>query len=183
MNKEEEVVLIDSDESAKWVDGISGWCDRHGRFYGNDEDLARWSGATHSRCECGTIKEKSWVSCSLCRDKARDDRYMKMPVKEWDNVGMLYSDRYEEFFSDYDDVYCFIDNEELNCDIDHLHLIICEPQYVRKLDYDHSCDVFADDGSLPDEVIDAINVFNKSVSDLPPLSWIPGKYRLGIKAE
>jgi hypothetical protein len=74
----QEMVLYDSPEAAQFVTGISGWVNRHGMFYGNGkdaEDMARWSGCTHKKCECGNIMEKRWTMCDVCRERNSIERY------------------------------------------------------------------------------------------------------------
>jgi len=56
-----------------------------------------------------------------------------------------------------------------------LRLIICEPNYLPLLDYDYGCDELADEGELPDAVIQAIEDFNKIIKETGAVSWSPGK--------
>ncbi|HAT6800607.1 TPA: hypothetical protein JAN03_00980 [Citrobacter freundii] len=48
--KTEKIVMMDSDEAAS-IQTVTGWVDRHGRFWGGDEHQARWCGATHRKCK------------------------------------------------------------------------------------------------------------------------------------
>lgn len=56
----ETMILPSSDEAAQQVT-VTGWRSREGLFYGNDERIARWAGATHVECsECGKPTPKPW---------------------------------------------------------------------------------------------------------------------------
>ncbi|MEB2744543.1 hypothetical protein [Citrobacter portucalensis] len=48
--KTEKIVMMDSDEAAS-IQTVTGWVDRQGRFWGKDENQARWCGATHRKCK------------------------------------------------------------------------------------------------------------------------------------
>ncbi|EKB5404420.1 hypothetical protein OOP60_004875 [Salmonella enterica] len=48
--QKEKIVMMDSDEAAS-IRTLTGWVDRQGRFWGNDEYQARWCGATHRKCK------------------------------------------------------------------------------------------------------------------------------------
>jgi hypothetical protein len=50
INQNEKIVMMDSDEAAS-IQTVTGWVDRHGRFWGKDEHQARWCGATHRKCK------------------------------------------------------------------------------------------------------------------------------------
>ncbi|MDX5626641.1 MULTISPECIES: hypothetical protein [unclassified Brenneria] len=48
-NKTEKIILRDSEEAAS-IKTVTGWVSAKGRVYGDNEDLARYDGATHQRC-------------------------------------------------------------------------------------------------------------------------------------
>jgi hypothetical protein len=171
-----EIVLNTSDEAAKPITGISGWVDRHGRFWGTDERMARWSGATHIACElCGVPIEKTRLICGCCWAKRQAERYANMPKKE--HAGEpLYSDTTDHYFWSVDelDEYCF--NNETTPE--RLKLIICEPVYAKEL---NPGDIYADDlpedGEIDDEIEVAFITLNAAIRACKtPLSWMPGKY-------
>jgi len=50
-NKEpEKIVPYDSAEAAS-IQTVTGWVSRSGRFWGNDEHMARYDGCTHRKCD------------------------------------------------------------------------------------------------------------------------------------
>jgi len=176
MNKEQ--VVFDSDEAAEYRTNLSGWVSRNGRYFGNDERAARYDGCTHTRCEdCGELIDRGRLICPKCNEARDIKRYNAMPKEEWDGEGMLYSDAADKYFSDWNGVEGFLEDEEST--IESLRLIICEPQYLSLLDpSDYGCDSLAEDGELPDAVIDAIDKFNEVVKNAGAVSWYPGKKRV-----
>jgi hypothetical protein len=175
MKKEQVVVLDTSDEAAK-ITTVTGWLSRDGRFFGQDERTARYAGCTHVTCEtCGTVRERN-TYCSPCYHRKQDEKYAAMPRKEWDGVGMLYSQAADEFFHDEDQIldHC----EESDCDPKDLKLIICEPQYAREIDpNEHYCNDLPEEGEVDSELADAFDELNKLIRESKPiLSWYPGKF-------
>lgn len=175
VNKDSQVVMFGSDEAAHLQSGISGWVSRHGRFMGGDERAARYDGCTHTRCEdCGEPVDKGRLICPTCGEARAIKRYLAMLKEEWNGKGMLYSDAADKYFSDWDEVEGYL--EDSTGTAESLRLIICEPEFLPLLDpSDYGCDSLAEDGELPDAVIQAINDFNKVIKAVGPVSWMPGK--------
>lgn len=175
MDKDTKIIMFDSDEAAQFKTNLSGWVSRNGRYFGEDERAARYDGCTHRVCEdCGQPTEKSWLVCSKCRDIRDGKRYDEMPKETWNGKGMLYSNAADRYFSDWDEIedYC----EEYEISKDKLRLVICEPMYLPLLEEsDYGSNELAEDGELPDKVIQAIRDFNKVIKETPAISWWPGK--------
>jgi hypothetical protein len=171
-----EIVLFNSDKSAKLQTGITGWVSRHGRFFGSDERAARYDGCTHRACEdCGSPVERGRLVCETCSALRDVARYNTMPKGTWDGKGMVYSVTHDRYFSSWDEVEQFCEDEEIPTKA--LHLVICEPQHLHLLDpLDYGVDEMAEDGELPDKVITAIEAFNDVIKETPPVSWTPGKF-------
>ena len=170
-----EQILNTSDEAAKFVTNIEGWIDRHGRFFGKEEAMARWSGCTHIACpECGEPTIKGYTICHNCREERAIKRYEAMEHREWDGETPLYSDFIDKYFFSEDDLSDFM--EDCRCTTESLRLIICEPKYLREVDTDYFCDELADDGELSEDVVSALNGLNMVIRNEDPVSWIPGKY-------
>ncbi|MDD5511955.1 MAG: hypothetical protein PHI12_14300 [Dehalococcoidales bacterium] len=177
----EIVVLFDSNEAAQYRTNISGWVSRHGHLC-CDERAARYDGCTHTLCEdCSQPIAKGRLVCTECWDKRQIKKYEAMPKAEWNEKGMLYSDAADKYFSDWDEIEEFI--EEEGGTIEGLRLIICKPHYLPLLDSsDFGCDDLAEDGELPDAVIDAIAKFNEVIYSIGPVSWTPGNKAAHIRA-
>jgi hypothetical protein len=174
-----QMVLFDSDEAAQYRTNLSGWVSRHGHYWGVDERAARYDGCTHTRCEdCGEPVDRGRLICPKCHEKRQVKRYNTMPQEEWDGKGMLYSDAADKYFLDLDDAEDFLEDEEGT--IESLRLIICEPNYLPLIPDDYGCDELAEDGELPDAVIDAIEKFNEVIRKTGAVSWYPGKKRIKL---
>lgn len=174
---EEKIILAESDEAAKFVTGISGWVDRHGKFYGKSEEMARYYGSTHKKCkECKeAIIRIGYSFCANCQEKKDIERYSKLERKIWDGESYLYSDRDDVYFVDHDYLNDYLDEhgiEDVNC----LRLVICEPNYLGEISEDYWSDDLPDDMDLPDSVLSALETFNASLKDAGPVSWSPSKY-------
>ena len=170
--KNKKVIMFDSNEAAQYRTGLSGWVSSDGIFYGDDERAARYSGCTHRACEdCGKPAEKNWLVCDNCRAIRTKTRYQAMPKEQWDGVGMLYSQSADKYFSDWEEIDNYCDEEDIK--IDNLMLIICKPQTLPLLDSDYGCDELPEDGELPDEIVKAIMDFNSVVRKVGAVSWLP----------
>lgn len=175
-------ILYSSDGAAKYVKNIEGWVDSNGLFFGNNkesESCARYSGCTHRDCEdCGEPAEKWRTVCERCEVARDTKRYLARDKKEWDGETPLYSEGHEKFLFGQDEVYDFIrDVEYLNS-----RLVICDPVKLSHVDEDHWCDELPeDDGELPSDIQEALNVLNELIAEANPVSWTPGKYAAIIK--
>lgn len=177
--KENEIVLY-SDDTAAQIKTVTGWVSRDGRFWGNDEHMARYSGCTHRKCECGNVIERGYIKCGSCSNKENEVRYFKMPFKVWDGNSAVYCETCEHYFFNEDELveYC----EENNILLLDLRLVICEENYFNEVDYEYWNDILPDDsdGDLPKELEDALAALNSVIKTLPAASYAPGKYRTSI---
>lgn len=178
-----EEVHYDDEEAAKRV-SVIGWVSRDGRFYGENEHLARWNGCTRLKCECGNLHEKGWTMCKACRNKASDARYEAMPFIEWDGDApvCLYDD--DKYFFSEDDVLEYCAEEELSPS--DLQLVLCEPQYAHEVEPDKEYQyILPEDQSLADiapEISAAFAVLNAAIKAYgKPISWYPGTKRTDVK--
>ncbi len=183
MKPNEKMVLDTSDEAAS-IKTVTGWVSRTGRFWGDDERMARYDGSTHKQCECGRIAEKSYIRCEACRSKADIEKFKARPVKVWDSEAFLYSDAHDKYFQDLESLIDYLSDydEDDKYTLEDLRLIICEPNMAREVESDFWCDDLPEDGDLPSEMAEALRVFNEVVRRAPPLSWSPGKYAADVDA-
>lgn len=175
LERTEKVILRDSPEAAQPVT-VTAWKSSTGRLF-FDEWSARYDGSTHSLCEdCGEPSEKPYTVCDSCRDLREEAKYEALPRAEWDGKAMLYSETKERYYSAPE--YAEDDLEEGQTLAD-LRLVICEPNYARRLEPDDFADDLPEDGDTPDWLYEAINAFNQAIEKGEPLSWSPGKVALG----
>lgn len=177
MKREEKIVLDSSDEAAS-IQTVTGWVSRDGRFYGNDESLARYAGSTHRTCECGAVTEKSYLRCKECRHKGDIAKYNAMPSQPWDGETFLYSDAHDKYFQDLESLADHLSDydDDDKYTLEDLRLIICEPNYARQVESDFWCDELPEDGDIPAEMKAAMKAFNEVIKRQAPLSWSPGKF-------
>jgi hypothetical protein len=179
--QEKPMILYDSPEAAS-IKTVTGWLSSIGRFWGNDEHMARYDGSTHRKCEtegCSSIIPQHGLlycrDCMAIREKAK---FEAKPKAAWDGHAMLFSDSHDEYFNDLDEAEDFAeDHEETLAD---LRLIICEPNRLREVDAEHWIDDLPEDGELPDEVLTAIDALNEVIRAAGPCSWSPGKFALDL---
>jgi len=175
MPSNEKVVPYDSPEAAS-IKTVTGWVDRHGRFWGNDEHMARWSGCTHQKCpKCGSLK-KARGYCKPCHEAGEIEKWQAMPRMPWDGMAMLYSQAADRYFSDIEavDDYC----NDSKSDVESLRLVICTPNIALPIDPEehYSDDMPEDGGNLPIALQEAFAALNDAIrACAEPLSWSPGK--------
>ena len=175
---DQPIVMYDSPEAAS-IRTVTGWVSRHGQWWGDNEDAARYGGCTHRPCrDCGEPAERSYLICIACREKAASERFAAMPRKAWDGEAMVYSVVTDRYYSDPDEAY---DDLEDGQTLEDLGLVICEPNLCQ-LDSDYWSDDLPDEGcdETPGWLEDAVAAFNEAVRG-KVLSWSPGKFRLLIE--
>ncbi|MBC05682.1 MULTISPECIES: hypothetical protein [unclassified Thalassospira] len=180
-----EKILYSSPEAAERKE-VTGWVSADGRFYGDNEHLARWAGCTHILCrECGKHEhEKSWTCCETCRDKHVIERYNAKPFKAWDGE-RLFSYSHERYFFDEQELIDFA--LEHNVLPGEMRLAICEPDILKMVDFDDILvDRLPEDLYLSDiapELAEAVAKVNDIIQQTKPvLAWNPGKYRTTVTA-
>lgn len=166
-------IILDTDAAAAKQVTVTGWVSRDGIFCGNSpssEATARYAGCTHRACQaCGKPAPKSYTKCDECRSNADIERYNALPTEKWDGAGMLAIWHSDTYFNDWDEVadYCDEHGEKE----DDLMLVICEPNYIKEIDYDYAHDELSVDGENPDELNDAIAKFNEAIKKIPAVSY------------
>lgn len=178
-----EHIDYNSDQAAKFVTNLEGWVDRQGRFWGDDEHMARWSGATHIPCDkCETPTKKGFTQCESCREQNKIERYKALEKVIWDGKTPLYSEAHDEWFFDEESILDYLFEHETTPT--KLRLVTSSPQYLNELDIDYFVDVLPeDDYCLPDEVEEAMEAFNKVIRKSKPVSWVPGQYAAIVEVD
>ncbi len=183
----DKIVTYDSAEAAQ-RETLTGWVSRNGRFYGDDEDQARYDGCTHRPCQtCGELTVKNYVRCDKCSAARAKEHYLAMPEEAWDGSTMLYSNAFDQYFHTAADIADFLDSEEIHGPVD-LMLVICRPVHPRPIDGDdHYIDSLPEDMTLGDvapKLAEAIRNVNRVIHETPEvLCWMPGTARTTIDIE
>lgn len=75
-----EMILASSPEAAS-IQTVTGWVSRGGRFWGDDEHMARYCGSTHRLCEAnpehGPVENRSY--CEACHAEKNETKWQAMP--------------------------------------------------------------------------------------------------------
>jgi hypothetical protein len=165
----EPMILNESPEAAQQMT-ITGWYDRLGRYFGQDERSARWSGCTHVKCsECGTVTEKHHAVCDSCHQKGRIALFDTFPVVKWDGdrpVVLFDTDRF--FFGEA--ILDFIADSDPAKDSE-IRICMCHPNYLHLVESDIWEDDLPEDGELPDDVRAAVDALNQVIKAAGPVSW------------
>ncbi|MGV8860422.1 MAG: hypothetical protein ACOH2O_11385 [Pseudomonas sp.] len=127
---EENVVMYESPEAAS-IKTVTGGVSADGRFFGQDENLARFCGATHRRCENSLdhpiYKVRSY--CAQCHEESRQAKFAAMPVKEWSGEPLVIFDG-DQYFFDSDSLRDFIIDSEI--ELADLQLCIYDAKYAQR---------------------------------------------------
>lgn len=175
---EEKIIMYDTPEAAMYRTGIEGWVSSDGRFFGKGEraeQMARYAGSTHHKCECGGVAKKGWVRCEDCQRKTANEDYSKLPYKEWDGdepICLYNDDRY--FFSE-DELMDYLYDHELNGS--DVQLVLCQPMHYQPIDSETIAGDSHEDWEPSKQLEEKIKEFNAYLATLSPHSWMPGKIR------
>lgn len=172
---------MDSPEAAQRKEYIL-WVSRNGRGY-TDEHTARWDGCTHVLCStCGKPTPKHYLICDECRRIKRKAKYMAMPFREWDGKTLLCIHDTDTYFQDEDDIFMYCEENDIKSE--DLDLVLCEPVMPHALDpHDFYSDDLAEDCDMPDEIINAFDLLNKTLATASPLSYREGKIRTTVHVD
>ncbi len=165
----EKIILNDSDEAAQRRH-VTGWYDRFGKYFGQDERSARWSGCTHVKCsECGTVTDKLRADCDSCHQNGLIALFDTYPVVKWDSgTPVVLYDTDRHFFGE--SILDFIADRDPAKDFE-IRICKCRPNYLHLVDRDDWADDLPEDGELPDNVQAAVDVLNEVIRAEAPVSW------------
>jgi hypothetical protein len=192
----DKIIFLESDEAAKKIT-VEGWVSRNGRFYGDDEDMARYDGCTVNHCEkCGEpTKAKHYRLCDKCRIEKEKEDYLKREEVEWDGESPIYSETLDKYVFSEEDIEYILEEvgyEDLASvpqeELDKLRFLECEPIYfheVYPIEYYSDIlpiDGYDDDSYIPKEIEKAFEILNETIKNSKKISsWIPTKKRIKIK--
>jgi len=174
--REQKIVMFNSPDAASF-ETVSGWVDANGRFWGKDEDMARYCGSTHRYCKSNPDHPihatNGW--CETCRTERMDKKFAEMQVRDWAGEPLVIYDG-DTYFFDADSLRDYlIDSED---EPEDARLCICEPNMPREIDpADYFSDDLPEDGELhDDQLLAAFDLVNEMIRKSGPLSWSQGEY-------
>lgn len=115
--------------------------------------------------------------CLDCWEDKQRENWEKMPVVEWDEEGMLYSETKGEF---YDDMANAVDDLAYDSDksADDLRLVVCVPMKPPHFDIGEWVEGRTHDDWEPDAEDGAIeDKINELLQSMTGLGWEPGRTR------
>ena len=183
MKKDKEKVMYASDDSAS-IKTVTGWVDRHGRFFGQDEHMARWSGSTHKLCECGGEMSKTYTRCPSCRNNSARERFLALEAVEWDGKSMMCEYDGEEFFADIGDVYDHLEHNDIP--LSDAQIMLCEKSVrINEINIDELNEEYTtmDGKGVSDhypEIAKKVKELNKVISEAVPVLWFPTNKRIKL---
>ena len=178
------VILPTSAEAATYRTDIKGWVSRSGRYFGEDERLARADGCTHNACtSCGAPAEKYRLYCDACQAKRDAERWEALPLVEWDGETPLCIYRGDTYFFDIDQVRDYAENSGEK--VSELRLVLCKPVRARRLEVDYWADDLVEGDDAPSWLEDAVDEFNEVIAAHRnhPLGWRHGNQRVVLADE
>ncbi|PXX60729.1 hypothetical protein SAMN05660489_04346 [Pseudomonas sp. LAMO17WK12:I10] len=170
---EEKVVMYESPEAAS-IQTVTGWLDPSGRFWGNDEHMARYCGSTHRQCEKNPAhpirKTNGW--CEACHAESRAAKFSAMPTRIWAGEPITDYNGDDYFFDEESLRDHIIDNE---IDLADLKLVFCTPNHPSEIDpSDYFSDDLPEDGEIHDgQLLAAFELVNEMIRNHGPMSWSP----------
>jgi hypothetical protein len=176
MPAQKPIIMFDAPEAAS-LKTVTGWVSADGRFFGADENLARYCGAIHRRCDVNPDHDIYEVNsyCKACHYARRQAKFAAMPIKEWAGEPLVIFDG-DQYFFDEDSLRDYLVDSDM--ELADLQLCICEPNYPSQIDpADHFCDDLPGDGEIrDDQLLAAFDLLNEMIRQAEPLSWSEGEY-------
>ncbi len=119
------------------------------------------------------------------RERDRIEKYNKKQFKEWDGRTPLYSEAYDTYFFDEDNIICYCEDEGIRPT--DLRLIICEPETPHQIDDAYWEEIYPEnmgfDEVASERVRKALSELNEALAQEKPWSWFPGEFRTEYKIE
>lgn len=143
------------------------------------EDSALKDSYTHKYCEKHDHTHAINSYCYKCSEDRQLQRYYNMEEVEYGG-GWIYSEEYEEWFSDLGEAEEVAEYHQVG--LKDLHLVVCTPNDLREVESDYWEDIWYDGAQLPSEVEDALEKLNKVIREHGKnFSWEAGNKRIKVK--
>jgi hypothetical protein len=175
---EKQIILPENVELIEEVKTI--YKDKDGKYYLSKEG-AQEKLATHFKCECGNgIREKFRCFCDSCEPPEKPKQILS---KDWDEESMLYVEDFDKYFSDFQEIEEYCDENEH--DKHSLAIFICDGNYYNEITTEYWEDIMATEDdyvSLPKAIEEKLNELNEAIKNhKKPATWSPSRYRANAK--
>lgn len=176
---------LPNEEAAEFRTNIEGWiCKTCRRFYGKEEGAertARFCCEKDHKCDsCDGRAKKSYIYCDPCIAKRAHERFLKVPVVEWDGETPLVTFDDDRYFFDADSLADWLAEEGIK--IEDAKLVLAEedsPPLFKMSEF--LCDYLCDDNRDQLEPTDKIDkAVNRWIEKNTPTTWLPSNQRPSI---
>lgn len=181
--KDKTIIMRDSPLAAS-IKTVTGWVSSNGRFYGDNEDLARYDGATHQKCKSNPdhpiFETRSY--CRACSDENSVKRFEAMEAKPWDGETPVAFHDDDQYFWSIGDLFDRLCDEGIS--LSAVRLVHCKPAYPREIDPNEYYEDDLPDGiEVSNELASAFEALNEVIRNQGPLCWYQDKYRVAFSQE
>ncbi|WP_417285319.1 hypothetical protein [Comamonas sp.] len=170
----QKITMAESNEAAS-IQTVTGWVSSDGKFWGNDERMARYAGSTHRKCENNPDHPPvaNNDSCRQCRKERKEQQWQDMPKEAYTPEAFpLHLYATDRYFFDAEDLFYWL--KEYNIKPEDVRLTKCKPSYPDQIDpNEHFCDIVPEDGEVPEDVWEAFENLNEVLKKSEPFSWFP----------
>lgn len=146
----------------------------------NSMVVSKESLATHTDCDrCKQEFEKPYTYskyCQSCEYVIRHEKYLSLPLVEWDGESALSLWDDDQYFFSIDEIQDYCEEHELK--ISDLKLVLCEMSSFTQIDFDLFVDETHEDWEPSDEMIKKVNEFNSFLEIESTNTWFPANKRV-----
>lgn len=130
MSRQKQIIMYDAPEAAS-IQTATGWVSADGRFFGQDENLARFCSATHRRCKNNADHPVHKVRgyCDQCHSEKRAKVFAAMPTKDWDGEPLVDFDS-DHYFFDVGSLRDYLLDSDVS--LEDMRLCICDAAHASR---------------------------------------------------
>lgn len=162
--RNKNVILPEEDTAATYKTDISGWVSGDGRYFGVNEDTARYSGSTHRECpNCESIIAKNSY-CAPCSFDKRAKKHRSAEKQPWDGTTPVYAECLDQYFRDSSELFDLIEDEG-DPDPRTMMLYHCKPVKLSEVDESYFLDDLGEDAELPEAIRIQLDALNKTIRE------------------
>lgn len=180
---DKSVIMYDSAEAAS-IKTITGWVSSAGRFWGDNEHMARYDGCTHMKCKNNPdhpiVESRGY--CKTCNDEYRQKQFIAYESKAWDGKSPVAIYDSEDYFFSIEDLFDHLCDNEIQ--VREVQLVHCSPNYARQIDpNEYYSDDLPEDMEVDSELQRAFDELNEIIKNCSPLSYGQDKFKVELSTE
>lgn len=181
---------LPNEEAAEYRTNIEGWvCKTCRRYYGREggaERAARYCCEKDHKCDadgCTNRSPKGRIYCAPCDKRRDEERYLKLPVVEWDGERPLVVYDDDRYFFDVDDLLQYLEEDDLK--LEDVRLVLAEEDQKPSFEMseflsDYLCDDNRMDLELGTEKVD--KYVNRWIEKYCPTTWVSSHERPSLES-